>query len=191
MNKLNSKKLIFAVVLIAFGVIGRYLLLDVPNVETMTATALLAGALLGGGYVLIVPLAAVAIFDLFYGNSSILFFTWSAWAIIGFLGLVLKGRTKNAFKFSAGMTGMGLTASLLFYFWTNFGVWIMGSWYPRTADGLLTCYLAGLPFLKWQLIGNLIVVPISALAFHYLWEKVRVPKLKSVFNKETGKAKIN
>lgn len=190
MKKFNRKKLFFAVLLIGFATIGRYLLLDFPNVETMTAATLIAGALLGGGYTLVVPLLAVAIFDLFYGNSSILLFTWSAWAIIGFLGLVLNGRTKSAWKFTAGLTGMGMASSLFFYFWTNFGVWLIGNWYPKTADGILNCYIAGLPFLKWQLIGNLIVVPVSTLIFHYLWVKVRLPKLKALFKKEENKAKI-
>jgi len=181
MNKFNRKKLFFAVLLIGFAILGRYLLLEVPNVETMTAAILLAGALLGGAYTLIVPLAAVAIFDLFYGNSSILIFTWSAWAIIGFFGLVLKGRTKSAWKFTAGLTGMGMVASLFFYFWTNFGVWLIGNWYPKTTNGLLNCFLAGVPFLRWQIIGNLILVPVSGLAFHFLFEKIRMAKLKLLF----------
>ena len=181
MNKINYKKLLFAVLLIGFAAAGRYLLLDFPNVETMTVAILLASALLGGAYTLVVPLAAVAIFDLFYGNNSILIFTWSAWAIIGFFGLVLKGRTKSAWKFTAGLTGMGMVASLFFYFWTNFGVWLIGSWYPKTANGLLNCFIAGIPFLKWQIIGNLIIVPVAGLAFHFLYEKIRIAQSKPLF----------
>jgi len=49
MKKINTKKIIFAFALIIFATGGRYLLLDFPNVETMTVAALLAGSLLGGG----------------------------------------------------------------------------------------------------------------------------------------------
>jgi len=184
MRKISRKKLIFAFLLVGFAVIGRYLLLDIPNVETMTAVALLAGALLGGGYTLLIPLAAVAIFDLFYGNSSILIFTWSAWAIIGFLGLVMKGRDKTGWRFTAGLTGMGIVSSLFFFFWTNFGVWLVGTLYPKTASGLFTSFLMGIPFLRMQVLGNLIVVPITVTAFHYLWKRMQVPRTKTVLKKK-------
>lgn len=187
MRKINRQKLIFAFLLIGFAVIGRYLLLDIPNVETMTAAALLAGALLGGGYTLLIPLASVAAFDLFYGNSPILLFTWSAWAIIGFFGLIMKGRDKTSWKFTAGLTGMGIVSSLFFFFWTNFGVWLIGTMYPKTASGLFTSYLMGIPFLRMQVLGNLIVVPIAATALHYLWKKMRVPKPKAVTEKKEVK----
>ena len=180
MKKISWKRLSFALLLVAVGVIGRYLLLDLPNVETMTAVALLAGALLGGGYALAVPLLAVAVFDIFYGNSSILFFTWSAWALIGLIGLLLKGKKMKTWKFTASMTGLGIVSSLFFYLWTNFGVWLIGDWYPDTVKGLMTCMIAGIPFLKAQILGNLIVVPVVAVSLSYIWQKVNVLQLKFV-----------
>ena len=183
MKKISWKKLSFAALLIAFGTLGRYLLLDFPNVETMTATALLAGAMLGGGYALVIPLLSVALFDLFYGNSPILLFTWSAWAVIGSIGMVLKGRNTKTWKFTTGMTGLGMASSLLFYFWTNFGVWLVGSLYPRTIEGLVSSYIAGIPFLKMQLIGNLIVVPIATVVFNFAWKRMRVPRVRLLKNK--------
>jgi len=140
---------------------------------------------------LVIPLASVALFDWFYGNNPILLFTWSAWAIVGFLGLVLKGRTKSRWKFTAGLTGMGMVASLFFFFWTNFGVWLTSGLYPSTANGLLTSFIMGLPFLKMQVLGNLIVVPTAALAFHFLWEKIRIPRAKTVLEKKVSKTKIS
>lgn len=192
MKTLNHQKLFFSFLLVGFAVAGRYLLLDLPNVETMTAATLLAGALLGGGYTLVVPLMSVAVFDWFYGNSSILLFTWSAWAIIGFFGMVLKERTKSAFKFTLGMTGMGMVSSLFFYFWTNFGVWLIGNWYPKTAEGLLTSYLMGIPFLKMQVLGNLIVVPVSAFIFHFVWNKIRAARKREIiFKDRADKVKVD
>ncbi|MFA6272225.1 MAG: DUF6580 family putative transport protein [Patescibacteria group bacterium] len=183
MKMISWKKLSFALLLVVVGVIGRYLLLDFPNVETMTAVALLAGALLGGGYTVVVPLLAVAVFDIFYGNSSILFFTWSAWAIIGLIGLVLKGKKMKTWKFTASMAGLGVASSLFFYIWTNFGVWLIGDWYPETLSGLMTCMIAGLPFLKAQIMGNLIVVPLTAVSLNYVWQRVNALQFKLVKNK--------
>ncbi|MBU0613082.1 hypothetical protein KKB10_03625 [Patescibacteria group bacterium] len=183
MKKISWKKLSFAILLVTFGTLGRYLLLDFPNIETMTTTALLAGAMLGGGYALAIPLLSVAVFDIFYGNSSILLFTWSAWAIIGLIGLVLKGRKMKTLKFTASMTGLGMASSLLFYFWTNFGVWLVGSFYPRTVEGLISSYIAGIPFLKMQLIGNLIVVPIATVTLSFVWKGINSFQVKLLKNK--------
>ncbi|MFA6391569.1 MAG: DUF6580 family putative transport protein [Patescibacteria group bacterium] len=183
MKNISWRKLVFALLLIAFGTLGRYLLLDMPNIETMTAISLLAGALLGGGYALAVPLLSVALFDIFYGNSSILFFTWSAWAMIGLIGLVLKKKKMSAWKFTAGMTGLGVLSSVLFYIWTNFGVWLIGDWYPETVGGLMTCMIAGLPFLKAQILGNLIVVPIISISLSFVWQKFEVLQLRLTKNK--------
>ena len=37
---------------------------------------------------------------------------------------------------------------------TNFGVWALGSLYPKTMEGLITCYLAAVPFFRNTLIGD-------------------------------------
>ncbi|MDE0661370.1 MAG: hypothetical protein OXI79_17180 [Gammaproteobacteria bacterium] len=41
-----------------------------------------------------------------------------------------------------------------FYLTTNAAVWFFTNAYPPTLDGLAASYLAGLPFLKWTLLGN-------------------------------------
>jgi len=157
--KPNWLKLIAAVVLIALGSVGRILLMDFPNVETITVVSLLGGALLGGVYILIVPLATVALTDMYIGNDPILLFTWSAWAVIGLLGWLLR-RSKKDYAFGLKLTGMGIAASLFFFIWTNFGVWLMWpQMYSHTWSGLVQCYVMALPFLKMSLLGNLIIVP--------------------------------
>ena len=58
---------------------------------------------------------------------------------------------------------MGVGGSLWFFAWTNFGVWLMDGLYPSTLDGLLASYVAGLPFLRTMLLGNLVLVPLAAV----------------------------
>lgn len=160
LKKIDKKRFVLAIILILFGSIGRILLLDLPNVETLTIASLLAGSMLGGGYTLIVPLTIVAITDMYIGNKPILIFTWTAWAIIGILGWLLRKSKKESFVFGFKMMGMGVVSSLFFYVWTNFGVWLMWpQMYPATWQGLISCYILGLPFLKMNLIGNLIIIP--------------------------------
>jgi len=159
----NERRRIFiAVALVAFAAVTRYFLQDLPNVETITVSALLAGAFLGGVYTIAVPLAIIAVTDIAIGNSSILLFTWSAWAAIGVFGWLRRRHAGATFRFTCELTALGVGSSVFFYLWTNFGVWLLFDFYPATFSGLIASYVAGLPFLKYQVLGNLVIVPVVA-----------------------------
>ncbi|ACZ31005.1 hypothetical protein Xcel_1986 [Xylanimonas cellulosilytica DSM 15894] len=134
-----------------------------PNVELLTATAFLAAVLLRHRLAALVPLAVVAASDVIIGNTGILVFTWTAWAVIG-LGSLLTRRSRGGWRRYVAALGFGIGGTAVFYLWTNFGVWAMGDgvWYARTWDGLMASYAAGLPFLRPQLLVNLALVPIAA-----------------------------
>lgn len=163
--------MITAALLIAFGATGRILLQDLPNIETIMVVSLLAGALLGGPWTMIVGLSTIAITDVAIGNTNILLYTWSAWAVMGTLGWALRNRTKNAGRFSFELTGMGILGTLFFYLWSNFGVWQIGGLYPATLDGLAQSYIAGLPFLRMHLLSTLIIVPTVSFVALKLWNR--------------------
>lgn len=172
--KNHKTRFLIAVALIMVGVIGRFIrinyLPELYNVEPFTVMSLLAGSILGGGYALSVPLSMIAISDMVIGNTSIMFFTWSAWAIIGLGGTILRKRKTPTFKFSLQLTGMGVVSSLFFYLWTNFGVWLIDGMYPHTWAGLMQSYIMGLPFLRNNLFGNLTIVPVVSLAAIFVWQ---------------------
>ena len=46
-----------------------------------------------------------------------------------------------------------LLSSIVFFLFTNFGVWLIG--YPKTLEGLITCYIAAIPFFGYTLAGDL------------------------------------
>lgn len=48
-----------------------------------------------------------------------------------------------------------VASSLLFFIITNFGAWLADDFYPMTLAGLGYCYLAALPFLPSQILGDL------------------------------------
>jgi hypothetical protein len=134
-----------------------------PNVELLTATAFLAAGLLRHRLAAFAPLVVVAISDLVIGNTDILVFTWSAWAVIG-LGSLLTRRARGGWRRYVAALGFGAGGTAVFFLWTNFGVWALGdgAWFPRTWDGLMASYAAGLPFLRPQLLVNLALVPLAA-----------------------------
>ena len=47
-----------------------------------------------------------------------------------------------------------MSGSVVFYVVTNLGVWLVGDLYPRTLDGLATCYIAAIPFFRNTLAGD-------------------------------------
>jgi hypothetical protein len=161
----TRKNIITAFSLIAIGIIGRMLLEAYPNVETLTLVTLLAGALLGPYLGFAVGLLSVIGSDVLIGNELILIYTWSAWAVIGVGSSLLKKRTQplqvwsDSLKFTLG----GVVSTLFFYLWTNFGVWHIGNMYPHTVNGLVESYVMALPFLRYQLVSNLIIVPVGSV----------------------------
>ncbi len=179
----SQKKLFFAIGLIAVGIVTRYLLRDIPNVETITAVTIVAGSLLGGVWGMIVGVATVAGSDMFIGNTSILYYTWSAWAMVGAVSLMTRlfSTTRTSRRVLA-MTGVGLVSNLVFFAWTNFGVWHIGGLYPHTGAGLLESYIMALPFLRNQLLSTVVFVPAFGAAAIALWnaQSVRRERVAAV-----------
>lgn len=154
------KKSIIAIFLIGLGLGERIFFNLGPNVELVTLSSFLASCYLGLPFAVIVPTAIMFISDSIIGNTEIVIFTWSAYALIGLTGLLLRRFKDSGLKLSLFSIPCALATSLFFYLWTNFGVWYQG-WYPPTLQGLLTSYIMGLPFLKYNLFGNLIFVPVG------------------------------
>lgn len=154
-----------AVAVVALAVLWRTVREDLgapPNLELITAATFFAAVLLRHRAAVLVPFIAAAVSDALLGNTSILLFTWTAWAVIG-LGALLVRRTTGWRRFGAAL-GLGVGGSVWFFLWTNFGVWLQarGTFYAPGLDGLLTSYAAGLPFLRTMLLGNLLLVPLAA-----------------------------
>ncbi len=161
----KKRKIIFAIFIVALGVGLRIFInekINIPNFEAVTALSLLAGSFLGGIFGAIIPLLIVFFSDLYFGNTSVYIFTWVAYALIGIFGALLKRSSKYYFL---KITGMGILSVVFFYLFTNFGWWLTFEMYPLTLQGLIECYIAGLPFLKNQLFSSLIFVPAFALIF--------------------------
>jgi hypothetical protein len=121
-----------------------------PNVEPIAAMALFGGVYLNKKYALIVPLISLFISDLFLGFYSEMSFVYGSFLLIGVIGLWL--RDHKSFK---NIVFASLTSSILFFLITNFGVWIMGTMYDKSLNGLMESYIMGLPFFRNTLLGDL------------------------------------
>jgi hypothetical protein len=133
-----------------------------PNFAPITAMALFGAATFTDKKLaLLTPILALFVSDLCieamyrmalvasWGIYSGMWVTYSAFLFITLMGFLLRyHRTVPA------ITGMTLAGSAVFFVVTNSGVWAGGNLYPRTLDGLLTCYMAAIPFFQNTLLGD-------------------------------------
>ncbi|MBK6967216.1 MAG: hypothetical protein IPH20_25805 [Bacteroidales bacterium] len=183
----NRISLRFAVITAIVASLALSRLLPHPfNFSPIAAMALFGGARYSSRYTAyLLPLAAVWISDLFlnyafYGRFVPLYdgalFTYAAFAMIVWLGSVaLK-------KFSAkNLLLTGLSASVIFFIVSNFGVWAFSGMYPFSSAGILACYAAAIPFFRNTLAGDLIYTFAVFYAFEYAQNRIsllKVPALK-------------
>ena len=154
-----------AVGFLVVGILARFVP-HLPNMTPVTALALFAGAWLPVPLALTLTISGMVIGDVALG--------WVAQNLIGYLAIGLTvglGVWLRARQRPLVIAGTALSGSLLFFLLSNFGVWLEGLLYPRTWDGLVACYAAGLPFYRHQLAGDLIATTVLfggfALACHW------------------------
>ena len=145
-----------------------------PNFTPIFAMALFGGAYLNKKKLaFLLPLAAMLIGDLFIGFHSLMLVVYGSIAIITSLGFLLKSRVRPS-----TVIGVSLLGSLIFYLITNFAVWAMSGTYPPTPAGLVSSYVAALPFFKNSLISGLFY---SALMFgSFEFAKRKFPVLEGI-----------
>lgn len=123
-----------------------------PNLTPIAAMALFGGAYFSDRRMaFLVPLSGLFLSDLFIGLHGTMPFVYGSFALVVGIGLWLR-RRRNVWTIG----GAALISSILFFLITNFGVWAVGSLYPKTWEGLLACYVAALPFFRNTIIGNLV-----------------------------------
>jgi hypothetical protein len=76
--------------------------------------------------------------------------TYGSFALMVVMGTFIKKTTVKTIVVA------GISAALAHWLITDFGVWMGGQLYPKTAEGLMTCYVAAIPYMKNMLTGNLV-----------------------------------
>lgn len=169
----RMKKILISIVFV-LAIIERVFIDLGPNLELITLLMLVSVFYLGKKKAFWITLLIMVLTDIIIGNTNIFIFTWSGFLIPVFIlgEIAKKTNVEGLKKIGLGTLG-GVSSNLFFYFWTNFGVWLMGTMYPKTLFGLTTSYINGLPFLKMQLTSTLFFVPLGFAIFEavYLFKK--------------------
>ena len=139
--RLNKVHIVTGIIIIA--IISR-LIPHPPNFTPITAVALFSIINFKNKYVgLSIPIICLFLSDLIIGISVINLFVYFSFLLISVIGHLYGKISLKSVLFS----------SLTFFFVTNFGVWLIG--YPNTIEGLITCYIAAIPFFGWTIAGDL------------------------------------
>ena len=87
------------------------------------------------------------------------------YSIFTYTGYFLVIACSPSYKMRSGAVGLAsVVTTVLFWTWTNLGVWLVGDIYPLNLDGLYQCYLMALPFLYSSLLANVV----GAMILHLL-----------------------
>jgi hypothetical protein len=147
-----------AYIFVIFAVLARMPFMPHPWNFTPVAAALLYFGARGSKRQMWVPFVLLAASDVIltkfvysYVFSWDHFVTWVWYAAILWLGTGLR---ENRSWLRIG--GAALASSVSFFVVSNFAVWACWNMYPKTVSGLLTCYVAGLPFFRSAVVGDLL-----------------------------------
>src|SRR6266700_6417449 len=145
-----SKSRLLVVVLMILAAAASRLIPHPPNLASITAVALFGGAYLTNKRLaLIVPIAALFLSDLILGFYRHMEVVYGSFILVVCVGFWLQ-RKRSALR----IAGAALASSIIFFIVTNLGVWAFQSLYPKTAAGLLACYVAAIPFFQNTLVGD-------------------------------------
>lgn len=106
-----------------------------------------------------IPLAALIAADIYLTKVTYSYplkadhvITWAWYAGVIVLGGSLLSKQVSPLRVGAG----SLTASIVFFLASNFGVWAVWNMYPKTLAGLATAYVAAIPFFRNQAFADLL-----------------------------------
>jgi hypothetical protein len=153
-----------------------------PNFTPIAALALFSGAMLWNRkWMFVFPIGAMLISDTikeikapgtgFYPDMAFVY--GSFFAIIA-IGMLIRNSKKPLNIVAASLAG-----SILFFIVTNFGAWMSIPEYTRNFSGLMTSYVAGLPFFKFTLAGDLFFNAVFFGGFYLVTAKKNVETQKA------------
>ena len=171
--KMNKFKLthehILAISLILIASISRLFPL-LPNFQPIMGIALFAGSIFASNkkFAFAIPLLAMLIsdtilslfslnlFGYYAGFHDTILFVYLSFALVVFLGIKFT-KSDNILSVLIG----SISGSIIFFIITNFAVWIFGIGidglpYTKSISGLMSCYIAAIPFFKNTLLSSVL-----------------------------------
>ena len=148
------------------------LLPHAPNFTALGAVALFSGFFFPKRtQAIAVPLIAMILSDLVIGFHGTLPWVYGALILVSILGRRLQDSPGPHFSW-ARVGGFSLLSATLFFVVTNFGVWTLGTLYPRDIAGLSSCFIAAIPFFG-NTLGSQVIFGGLLFGVHRVLRKSR------------------
>ena len=154
--------------IIVIGIMTR-LIPHPPNFTPILSFALLSGVYSKNNLGIFIPISIMLLSDMVLGSHGTIIWVYSSLFVIYLIGYYF---IKNI-SFKNVLLG-SLVGSFLFFILTNLGVWFVG--YPKTIEGLITCYVAAIPFYKNTLLSAMIYTSVIHALYLLLHEKFAILK---------------
>ncbi|HCD50818.1 MAG TPA: hypothetical protein DEQ34_00120 [Balneolaceae bacterium] len=113
-----------------------------------------------------------------YYSSFTLFTPGFGWTYGAMMLIVIAGFFIMKKVNVTRVIGGALSASLIFFIVSNFGVWLSDPDYPLTFSGLILCYDMAIPFFHNTVLGDLVYA--GALFGSFELAKQNVPALQKI-----------
>jgi len=162
-NKMN-RFLVLGIIVI--GIMTR-LIPHPPNFTPILSFALLSGVYSKNNLGIFIPISIMLLSDMFLGSHDVIIWVYSSLFVIYLIGYYF---IKNI-SFKNVLLG-AMIGSFIFFVLTNLGVWFIG--YPKTIDGLITCYVAAIPFYKNTFLSAIIYTSVIHTAYIFLSKNILV-----------------
>jgi hypothetical protein len=153
-----------AYVFVLLAILSR--LVPHPNNLTSTITAaVFSGVNFSRRQALLLSLSGLLLTDIILAviQHHAIFGSWSLFTYSGLLGITLLAKKMPNNKLISLLPVLG--CAFLFWLWTNFGCFLTMPEYTKNFVGLYTCFYLALPFLKNQLLGNVLWFTVLQVAF--------------------------
>ena len=181
--KYNYKLVTFTLLLVVITTLSKLFFstkLSMSGFSPVIAIALFAGMMVKDKSVsFLLPLISLFMSDLvievlfkfklfpYEGLYSYQILNYAILLVTTLLGWALKGKSYT--RLSAG----AIAAPTLFFILSNFSLWLTPSqtMYAKDASGLVTCFIAALPFYGHSLVATLIFLPVLLFSFNVITKR--------------------
>ena len=159
-----------------------------PNFSPMAAIGLFGAAHFAKKWhAFFIPLLGIWLSDLVINNfiytSSDLNIVWFyngfywqyiSYVLIIFTGLFIFNKGVSLSKTFVGIVG----SSGIFFLVSNFGVWAGSGMYSKNIAGLISCYIAGIPFMNNTIISDFLFTTVLFGSYYLLQSEYSSLKIK-------------
>ncbi len=159
--KSARSQILIALLLVALIVAAR-LLPHAANFTPVAAVGLFAGVYLKGKWAPLIPMAGLLLSDVFIGGYGVrgMVVVYGSFALTFLIGKIMArgGTFANSNRYGAKfgkVFGGAIASSVLFFLITNNVFLYTPALYTYDFAGMMASYVAGIPFFRSQILGDL------------------------------------